>query len=97
MNKHTKQWLKIAEAYLTPFEERKKRQQTITKCGLCWAARDIFPTLKAYQFFHKMMPKCKRSHWWPRCMPESDKMRAVLALFLAAMPAEIYKDFEEEQ
>lgn len=38
MTGHEKKWLKIAEAFHTPFEERTPHQIKVTKHGLCRAA-----------------------------------------------------------
>jgi len=61
-------WLRIAEAYLTPFSERDGVQKDISESGLCWAEfilnhEHIYMQSNYLFYFHPSSPGF--SYWWP--------------------------------
>ena len=89
----SKKWLEIAEAYLTPYEERTDRQKDITLYGLCDACKKVYlgrfeykkygePGCETDDFDYYYAPSRESFNIKP-FKPIHDKWRGMFALLMA--------------
>ena len=86
---------KVAEAFLTPEEERRGNQRYIAGFGLCSACMYSGGGRGDENIPLIFKPARSNAYWIPVWDPESDNIRGLFALFLAEMPEKDFKELYE--
>ena len=90
----TEIFLRVAEAFGTPWGERTERDRALT-CGggICWAAGRLSHSNNTYRWADGFRKKynIEYAHWWPP-EPDYDSERSTFCCFMAVLTDE---EFEE--
>lgn len=96
-----KRWTKIAETFDTPSIKRTNNQYYIALMGLCYADNTLSKQRsKVIDLLYKLgkgRPYGFNGYWWRIQNSESDKQRATLAGFIAAMGEKEYNRITERR
>jgi len=100
-NNRKKAFLWAAKAFGTPWDERTRRQNSLTSHGICRVLYNLFPNFEGSQWMIKLGNKMeiRNTYWWPiRCWmswnTNHDKQRSLFCMFMAALSNEEFRDLQ---